>query len=75
MRSSHPPHPADPCGQRPPALTLLHTLLRTPQIPVINVALPFVWKSFPFIYTADCIALAAVFAWKGLLPGQTQEQQ
>lgn len=33
-------------------------------IPVINVTLPFVWKSFPFVYTADVAALAAVYYWK-----------
>lgn len=37
-------------------------------IPVINVLLPFVWKSFPFIYSADVVALAAVYAWKLGLP-------
>jgi hypothetical protein len=40
-------------------------------VPLVNVALPFVWKSFPFIYTADCLLMAAVYGWKGLLPGQT----
>ncbi|EFN57343.1 hypothetical protein CHLNCDRAFT_13259, partial [Chlorella variabilis] len=24
-------------------------------IPLLNVTLPFVWKSFPFIFTADCV--------------------
>jgi len=38
-------------------------------IPVVNVLLPFVWKSFPFIFTADCLLMVAVYAWKGLLPG------
>eukprot|EP00884_Botryococcus_braunii_P021562 jgi/Botrbrau1/808/Bobra.0352s0005.1 len=42
-------------------------------IPVINVALPFVWKSFPFIYVADCAALAAVFAWKLGFPSLQSE--
>jgi hypothetical protein len=37
-------------------------------IPVINVALPFVWKSFPFIYSADVVALAGMYAWKVGLP-------
>lgn len=27
-------------------------------IPLLNVALPFVWKSFPFIFTADCVMMA-----------------
>jgi hypothetical protein len=36
-------------------------------IPVLNVALPFVWKSFPFIFSADCLLLAAVYVWKGVI--------
>ena len=39
--------------------------------PLLNVALPFVWKSFPFIFSADCLLMAGIYAWKGLLPGQT----
>ncbi len=42
-------------------------------IPVLNVALPFVWKSFPFIYSVDVAALAALYAWKVGLPGQAEE--
>ena len=43
-------------------------------IPVINVALPFVWKSFPFIYSADVAALAGMYAWKvGLLPTAAED--
>ena len=38
-------------------------------IPLVNVALPFVWKDFGFIFVADCVVLAGVYAWKGLLPG------
>jgi hypothetical protein len=30
----------------------------------MNVALPFVWKSFPFIFSADVVALVGVYAWK-----------
>lgn len=37
-------------------------------IPVLNVALPFVWKNFAFIYSADVVALAALYAWKVGLP-------
>ena len=37
-------------------------------IPVMNVTLPFVWKSFPFIYSADVAAMAALYAWKVGLP-------
>lgn len=36
-------------------------------IPVLNVTLPFVWKSFPFIFSADCLLLAAVYLWKGVI--------
>lgn len=34
------------------------------QVPLINVLLPFVWKSFPFIFTADVAAVVGVYAWK-----------
>jgi hypothetical protein len=51
------------------ALNLLFLL-----IPVINVLLPFVWKSFPFIYTADVVTLVGMYAWKvGGLPGSEEE--
>eukprot|EP00983_Pelagomonas_calceolata_P125085 1161180-Pelagomonas_calceolata.AAC.6 len=33
--------------------------------PLMNVILPFVWKSFAFIFSADVIALVAVYYWKG----------
>lgn len=52
------------------ALNVLFILL-----PVINVALPFVWKNFGFIFTADCVALGAVYAWKGCLPKIGQSEQ
>lgn len=35
-------------------------------IPLINVLLPFVWKSFPFIFTADVMAVLGVYYWKGV---------
>lgn len=38
-------------------------------IPLLNVGLPFVWKNFAFIFVADCLMMAGVYAWKGLLPG------
>jgi hypothetical protein len=38
-------------------------------IPVANVAIPFVAKDFGLIFAADCVLLAGVYAWKGLLPG------
>lgn len=34
------------------------------QVPLINVILPFAWKSFPFIFTADVAAVVGVYAWK-----------
>lgn len=43
-------------------------------VPVINVALPFVWKSFPFIYSADVVALASMYAWKVGLPGSAADE-
>lgn len=35
-------------------------------VPLMNVALPFVWKSFPFIFTADVVALAGIYYSKGV---------
>jgi hypothetical protein len=43
------------------ALNLLFLL-----VPLLNVALPFVWKSFPFIFSADVAAVVGVYAWKGV---------
>uniref|UniRef100_A0A383VPR9 Uncharacterized protein n=1 Tax=Tetradesmus obliquus TaxID=3088 RepID=A0A383VPR9_TETOB len=43
------------------ALNLLFLL-----VPLINVALPFVWKSFPFIFAADVAAVVSVYAVKGV---------
>jgi hypothetical protein len=40
-------------------------------VPLLNVALPFVWKNFGFIYSADCVLMVAVYASKGLLPGMS----
>ena len=33
-------------------------------IPLLNVALPFVWKSFGFIWSADVALLLGVLYWK-----------
>jgi len=33
--------------------------------PLLNVILPFVWKSFGFIFSADVVALLGVYYWKG----------
>ncbi|GAQ86189.1 resistance to phytophthora 1 [Klebsormidium nitens] len=33
-------------------------------IPVINVLIPVFWKSFAGVFTADCIAMVAMYAWK-----------
>ena len=38
-------------------------------VPLLNVSLPFLSKSFPLIFSADCVLMAAVFASKGLIPG------
>jgi hypothetical protein len=35
-------------------------------VPLINVVLPFVWKSFPFIFTADVVAVIGVYAYLGV---------
>jgi hypothetical protein len=52
------------------ALNLLFLL-----IPVLNVTLPLVWKSFPFIFTTDCAAMGAVYVWKFGLPGQQKAEE
>jgi len=44
-------------------------------IPLANVILPFAWKNFGFIFTADCLLLFGVFAWKGLLPFGNAEEE
>ena len=41
-------------------------------IPLLNVALPFLWRNIPFIFTADCAAMGAVYVWKIGLPGQQE---
>ncbi|KXZ46836.1 hypothetical protein GPECTOR_40g570 [Gonium pectorale] len=35
-------------------------------VPIMNVTLPFVWKSFPFIFSSNVLALGAVYWWKGV---------
>ncbi|KAG2495256.1 hypothetical protein HYH03_006529 [Edaphochlamys debaryana] len=35
-------------------------------IPLVNITLPFFWKSFPFIYSTNVIALVGVYWWKGV---------
>jgi hypothetical protein len=42
------------------ALNLLFLLL-----PLINVTLPLAWRSFAAVFTADVLALVAVYAYKG----------
>ena len=38
-------------------------------IPVVNVALPFFWKSFAAAFTADVALLAAIYISNGALEG------
>lgn len=35
-------------------------------IPLMNITLPFVWKSFPFIFTANALAVFATYYFKGV---------
>jgi hypothetical protein len=42
-------------------------------IPLVNVTLPLVWKSFAFVYSADCVLLAGIYYWKIMLPEQEQQ--
>uniref|UniRef100_A0A7S0RAW0 Uncharacterized protein n=1 Tax=Pyramimonas obovata TaxID=1411642 RepID=A0A7S0RAW0_9CHLO len=37
-------------------------------IPLVNVLLPLVWKSFGAVFTADVAVLAGLYAWKGVVP-------
>eukprot|EP00951_Prasinocladus_malaysianus_P039666 scaffold446685_cov51-Prasinocladus_malaysianus.AAC.1 len=34
-------------------------------IPLVNIALPFIWKSFAFVYSADVVTLFGIMYWKG----------
>jgi hypothetical protein len=35
-------------------------------MPLMNVALPFLWKSFPFIFVMDTLLVLGVYYWKGV---------
>ncbi len=35
-------------------------------MPLMNIILPLVWKSFPFIFMADTVMVVAVYYWKGI---------
>ena len=35
-------------------------------IVVLNIVLPLVWKSIPFIYVADIVLFTGVYYWKGV---------
>eukprot|EP00245_Coleochaete_scutata_P017345 TRINITY_DN847_c0_g1_i1.p1 TRINITY_DN847_c0_g1~~TRINITY_DN847_c0_g1_i1.p1 ORF type:complete len:252 (-),score=28.06 TRINITY_DN847_c0_g1_i1:430-1161(-) len=37
-------------------------------VPLINVTLPLVWRSFAAVWSADVLAFAAMYAWKVGLP-------
>jgi len=41
-------------------------------IPALNVTLPFIWKSFAFVYSADVVALFGIMYWK--VWGATKEE-
>ena len=43
---------------------------RPPQaIPVVNVLIPFFWKSFAACFSADVVLMAALYAQKGAFSG------
>ena len=44
-------------------------------IPLLNITLPLLWMSFPFIYTVDCVVMAAVYGWKLWLPAMEERQK
>lgn len=35
-------------------------------IPLLNVLLPFIYKSFPFVWAADVLMVGGVYWWKGI---------
>ena len=39
-------------------------------IPVMNVIIPFFWKSFAAVFSADVLLMAAVYAKKGVFAGE-----
>ena len=45
-------------------LDLFFSLSPFQAIPLVNVTLPLVYKSFAAVYSADMVLLAAIFAWK-----------
>lgn len=36
-------------------------------IPLLNVIIPFFWKSFAVVWSADTVAFFAMYAWKVLM--------
>lgn len=44
-------------------------------LPLMNITLPLIWKSFPFIYTADVAVMGAIYAWKLWLPAANKQEQ
>lgn len=43
-------------------------------MPLANVAIPMVWKSFAGVYFADVLLLLGLYAWKGAMPGRMEER-
>lgn len=43
-------------------------------MPLANVAIPMLWKSFAGVYVADVLMLVALYAWKGAMPGRMAER-
>lgn len=37
-------------------------------IPLVNVLLPIIWKSFAAVFSADVVVLAGLYAWKDAFP-------
>jgi len=66
------PPPGAPSSQ-PHTLSL--SLPSSQAIPLVNVTLPLVYKSFAAVYAADMVLLAAVFAWKLGGGGEEEEEE
>lgn len=44
-------------------------------VPLVNIALPFVWKNFAFVFSADCAVLLVLYLWKVVLYEQQKASE
>ncbi|XP_034691366.1 protein RESISTANCE TO PHYTOPHTHORA 1, chloroplastic isoform X1 [Vitis riparia] len=43
-------------------------------IPLLNIIIPFFWKSFAVVWSADTVAFVGMYAWKGGYKRRTRQQ-